>query len=108
MSASKTQVSAEAEVYKNDWQSQIVKDFNQLDTSGNGLLMRNEASKNKAFTSKTFDDADVNQHNYIDIDEYIYFKTGNQPTVEDKVEMESANVSMLFDGSDKKQQKRYI
>ncbi len=85
MGVSASYVSAEGETYSNDWQSPIVKEFNQLDTSGNGLLLRNEASKNKAFTSKTFDQADLNKDNYIDVDEYIYFKTGSRPTIQDKI-----------------------
>jgi len=140
MGVSATYVSAEGGV--NDWQSQIVRDFNQLDTSGNGLLLRNEASKNNAFTKKTFEQADVNRDNYIDVDEYIYFKTGSRPTIQDKInptaqnqaepmqaepmqmepameeqveptmedvmEMDNDNVSMLFDGSTKHQKKLYI
>ncbi len=132
MGISATYVSAEGEVYANDWQSPIVRDFNQLDTSGNGLLLRNEASKNNAFTKKTFEQADVNRDNYIDIDEYIYFKTGSRPTIQDKInptaqgqvepmmeeqveptmedvmEMDNDNVSMLYDDSTKHQKKLYI
>lgn len=89
MGVSATYVSAEGEV--NDWQSQIVRDFNQLDTSGNGLLLRNEASKNNAFTKKTFEQADVNRDNYIDVDEYIYFKTGSRPTIQDKINPTAQN-----------------
>ncbi len=138
MGVSATYVSAEGEVNAtNDWQSPIVRDFNKLDTSGNGLLLRNEASKGNAFTKKTFEEADVNRDNYIDIDEYIYFKTGSRPTVQDKIkstvqnqaepmqmepmieepveptmedvmEMDNDNVSMLYDGSTKNQKKLYI
>lgn len=89
MGVSATYVSAEGGV--NDWQSQIVRDFNQLDTSGNGLLLRNEASKNNAFTKKTFEQADVNRDNYIDVDEYIYFKTGSRPTIQDKINPTAQN-----------------
>ncbi|MEZ0317338.1 MAG: BON domain-containing protein, partial [Methylophilaceae bacterium] len=46
---------------------------------GNGLLLPNEASKDKAFNKRTFAKADVDHDGYIDQNEYIHFKTGEWP-----------------------------
>ena len=65
--------------YTNDWKTPVAAEFARLDTSGNGLLLRNEASKGKAFNKQTFDLADTNKDGYIDQNEYIYYKTGQSP-----------------------------
>ena len=68
------------ETYNNDtWQTPIVIEFNKLDSTGNGLLMPNEASKGKAFNKVTFKQADTDNDGSIDINEYIFFKTGKVP-----------------------------
>jgi hypothetical protein len=67
--------------YDTSWQSPLAAEFSALDTTGNGLLLPNEASKGKAFNKSTFAKADVNKDGYIDQDEYIYFKTGAWPVV---------------------------
>jgi hypothetical protein len=68
------------EVYDNDsWQSPAVIEFNKLDKSGNGLLLPNEASKGKAFNKKTFKQADADNDGSIDVNEYVFFKTGKMP-----------------------------
>ena len=68
------------ETYNNDtWQAPIVIEFNKLDSTGNGLLMPNEASKGKAFNKLTFKQADTDNDGSIDINEYIFFKTGKVP-----------------------------
>lgn len=72
-----------ADPYNNArWQSPLAAEFSALDTTGNGLLLPNEASKGKAFTKTSFAKADVNKDGYIDQDEYIYYKTGAWPVVE--------------------------
>ena len=68
------------ETYNNDtWQAPIVIEFNKLDSTGNGLLMPNEASKGKAFNKVTFKQADTDNDGSVDINEYIFFKTGKVP-----------------------------
>jgi EF hand len=68
------------ETYINDnWQSPATVDFNKLDKSGNGLLLPNEASKGKAFNKKTFKQADADNDGSIDLNEYVFFKTGKMP-----------------------------
>lgn len=68
------------ETYNNDnWQSPATVEFNQLDKSGNGLLLPNEASKGKAFNKKTFKQADADNDGSIDVNEYVFFKTGKMP-----------------------------
>jgi len=62
------------------WQTPLAAEFSRLDTTGNGLLLPNEASKNKAFNKKTFAQADVDHDGTIDQNEYIYYKTGAWPT----------------------------
>lgn len=57
------------------WQSSLATQFIKLDTSGNGLLMPLEASKNKAFSKKTFAAADTDGDGSIDQDEYIHYRT---------------------------------
>lgn len=70
------------DTYNNaNWQTPLAAEFSGLDTSGNGLLLPNEASKNKAFNKKTFAKADVDHDGYIDQNEYVYFKTGTWPVV---------------------------
>jgi Ca2+-binding EF-hand superfamily protein len=68
------------ETYSNDnWQSPATVEFNKLDKSGNGLLLPNEASKGKAFNKKTFKQADADNDGSIDVNEYVFFKTGIMP-----------------------------
>ncbi len=62
-----------------DWQTPVAAEFSKLDTSGNGLVMPNEAMKGKAFNSKTFAKADADHDGTIDQNEYIYYKTGAWP-----------------------------
>jgi osmotically-inducible protein OsmY len=57
------------------WQSSLAAKFTQLDTSGNGLLLPLEASKDKAFNKKTFAAADSDGDGTIDQGEYIQYKT---------------------------------
>jgi EF hand len=68
------------ETYSNqNWQSPTTIEFNKLDKSGNGLLLPHEASKGKAFNRKTFKQADTDKDGSIDLNEYIFFKTGKMP-----------------------------
>ncbi len=70
------------DIYNNArWQSPLAVEFAALDSTGNGLLLPNEASKGKAFNKTTFAKADANRDGYIDQDEYVYFKTGAWPVV---------------------------
>ncbi len=62
-----------------NWKTPLSLEFSKLDTSGNGLVMPNEAMKGHAFNQKTFSKADVDHDGSIDQDEYIYFKTGQWP-----------------------------
>lgn len=64
-----------------NWQTPVAAEFSKLDTSGNGLVMPNEAMKGKAFNAKTFAKADVDHDGSIDLNEYVYFKTGAWPVV---------------------------
>lgn len=61
------------------WKAPLALEFSKLDTSGNGLLMPNEATKGHAFNQKSFAKADVDHDGSIDQDEYIYSKTGQWP-----------------------------
>lgn len=70
---------AEVEVEKTGWQTPLAAEFSRLDTSGNGLLKPNEATRGNAFNKKTFAQADQDHDGYIDQNEYIYFKTGAWP-----------------------------
>jgi hypothetical protein len=73
-------VNTTPDVYNNDsWQTPTVTEFNKLDKSGNGLLLPNEASKGKAFNKKTFKQADTDNDGSIDVNEYVFFKTGKLP-----------------------------
>lgn len=73
-------VNTTPDVYNNDsWQTQTVTEFNKLDRTGNGLLLPNEASKGKAFNKKTFKQADTDNDGSIDVNEYVFFKTGKLP-----------------------------
>jgi hyperosmotically inducible periplasmic protein len=63
----------------NDWQTPLASEFSRLDTTGNGLIMPNEASKNKAFNKKTFAKADADHDGTIDQNEFIFYKTGSWP-----------------------------
>lgn len=68
------------ETYSNDnWLAPSTVEFNKLDKSGNGLLLPNEASKGKAFNKKTFKQADTDSDGSIDLNEYVFFKTGKMP-----------------------------
>ena len=69
------------ETYNNDWLSPEVAEFTRLDTTRNGLLLPNEASKGKAFNKKTCAQADADRDGYIDQNEYVYYKTGKWPEV---------------------------
>ena len=81
-SANATNMNPTTDTYNNaSWQTPLAAEFTGLDTSGNGLLLPNEASKNKTFNKKTFAKADVDHDGYIDQNEYIYFKTGAWPAV---------------------------
>lgn len=62
-----------------DWMSATSAEFVKLDTTGNGLLLPYEASKDKAFNKKTFAKADVDKDGYIDLNEYTNFKAGKSP-----------------------------
>ncbi|MBA3695933.1 MAG: BON domain-containing protein [Methylotenera sp.] len=62
-----------------DWKSPLAAEFSKLDTSGNGLLKANEATKGHAFNKQTFAKADADHDGSIDQDEYIFFKTGQWP-----------------------------
>jgi hypothetical protein len=70
---------AEISSTTNDWQTPLAAEFSKLDTSGNGLVMPNEASKNKAFNKKTFAAADANYDGTIDQAEYIQYKSVTAP-----------------------------
>jgi hypothetical protein len=70
-------VNADEYPAKTGWQTPEAAEFSRLDTSGNGLLKRNEVGK--AFTKKTFDKADVDHDGNIDQNEYVYYKTGAWP-----------------------------
>ncbi|MES2499010.1 MAG: hypothetical protein V4570_00625 [Pseudomonadota bacterium] len=76
-----TNMNASPVVESNDtsWMSPHAAEFSKLDTTGNGLLLPNEASKGKAFSKQTFAKADANRDGYIDQNEYVYFKTGEWP-----------------------------
>jgi hyperosmotically inducible protein len=60
------------------WQTPLAAEFSKLDVSGNGLVLPNEASKDKAFSKKTFAQADVDHDGAIDQAEYIQYKTVTQ------------------------------
>jgi hypothetical protein len=107
--ANSTYVNAEGDaLVDNSWKSPIAREFSQLDASGNGLLKPHEASKGNAFNKNSFAKADVNQDGEIDVDEYIYFKTGAWPTMEDKVKVEPEQVSQFIKGNMRTEKKLYI
>ena len=49
----------EHELELTGWQTPLAAEFSRLDTTGNGLLKPNEASKGNAFNKRTFAQADV-------------------------------------------------
>jgi hypothetical protein len=66
----------EPETYNNEtWQTPLAIEFSKLDTTGNGLLLPNEASKGKAFNKKSFAEADTDHDGTIDQNEYVQYKT---------------------------------
>ncbi len=75
------QVPATATFNDTSWQTPLAAEFSKLDTSGNGLVMLNEAMRGKAFNAKTFAKADLDHDGSIDLNEYVYFKTGVWPVV---------------------------
>jgi hyperosmotically inducible protein len=75
-----------------DWQTPLAAKFSKLDTSGNGLLLPSEATKDKAFTKRTFKRADTDADGTIDQEEYIKFKTGR---VDGDVEPANTNSSNI-------------
>jgi hypothetical protein len=77
------------EAYDASWQTPLAAEFSRLDTTGNGLLLPNEASKGKAFNKQTFAKADADKDGYIDQNEYIYFKTGKWPEATKPVDTEA-------------------
>lgn len=79
LSTTSLSVMAQGEIELTGWQAPLAAEFSKLDTSGNGLLKPNEASKGKVFNKKTFAKADVDHDGYIDQNEYIHFKTGEWP-----------------------------
>jgi hypothetical protein len=106
--ANPTFVNADDQVVDNSWMSPIAREFAELDTSGNGLLNPHEASKGNAFNKKSFAEADLNNDGGIDVDEYIYYKKGKWPTIEDRVEVDPDKVSQLIKGVNQYQKKLYI
>lgn len=60
------------------WQTPLAAEFSRLDVSGNGLVLPNEASKDKAFSKKTFAEADVDHDGTINQAEYIQYKSATQ------------------------------
>jgi hyperosmotically inducible protein len=90
---------AAPKTYTNDWQDPVVQDFTRLDISGNGLLLRNEASKGNAFNKKTFDQADANRDGYIDQNEYVYYKTGKSPEMAKAADTNVAADAAVSDSS---------
>ena len=76
-----TDYNAAQETYTNDWRTPESAEFARLDTTGNGLLLPNEASKGNAFNKKSFAKADADHDGYIDEKEYVYYKTGKWPEV---------------------------
>ncbi len=70
---------SESSPMSNDWQTPLAAEFSRLDTSGNGLVLPNEASKNKAFNKKTFAAADADHDGTIDQTEYIQYKSVTAP-----------------------------
>ena len=63
------------------WQTPLAAAFSRLDTSGNGLVLPNEASKGNAFNKKSFAEADVDHDGTIDEEEYIQYKLATSPKV---------------------------
>jgi hyperosmotically inducible periplasmic protein len=59
-------------------QTPLAAEFSRLDTTGNGLLMPNEAAKDKLFTKKHFAEADVDRDGWLDIEEYSNYKSAAQ------------------------------
>ena len=78
-----------------NWQAPLAVEFTNLDTSGNGLLLPNEASKGKAFNKQTFAKADADHDGYIDQNEYAYYKTGKWPEVAKPVNMGAADNAVI-------------
>ena len=73
-----------------NWQTPLAIEFTNLDTTGNGLLLPNEATKGKAFNKQTFAKADADHDGYIDQNEYVYYKTGKWPEAAKPINTSSA------------------
>ena len=63
-----------------DNQQPLVGEFTKLDVSANGLLTRREAAKDKLFTRKSFNKADVDHDGTLDQDEFSSYKSNAQAT----------------------------
>lgn len=68
-----------------DGQSPLAAEFTKLDTSANGLLTPEEASKDKLFTAKHFAKADVDNDGTLDQNEYTTYKTVAQQKLVNRV-----------------------
>ena len=84
------------DTYNNsNWQTPLAIEFTNLDTTGNGLLLPNEASKGQAFNKKTFAKVDTDKDGYIDQNEYVYHKTGKWVEVAKPVNVAAANNAVI-------------
>jgi hyperosmotically inducible protein len=61
-----------------DGQAPLAAEFTKLDTSGDGLLTPEEASKDKLFTKNHFAKADVDHDGTLDQNEYSNYKSAAQ------------------------------
>lgn len=62
-------------------QAPLAAEFSKLDTSANGLLTLEEASKDKLFTKNHFAKADVDSDGTLDQNEYANYKSAAQQKV---------------------------
>lgn len=64
-------------------------EFTKLDTSGDELLSRSEAAKDKVFTRKHFAKADVDNDGTLDKNEYVTYRAAHEKKVAKRVVSDS-------------------
>ena len=76
-----------------DGQAPLAAEFTKLDTSANGLLTAEEASKDKLFTKNHFTKADIDNDGTLDQNEYANYKSAAQQKVVGRVVKDSVITS---------------
>lgn len=74
-------------------QAPLAAEFNKLDTNSNQNLTRVEAAKDKLFTAKHFENADIDRDGTLNQEEYANYKSASQQKVVKRVASDSVITS---------------